>query len=123
MRQLPFLIVLLACSACARHVYSAPAPAPAPEVVLAGNSTATVSRSTAFTGDAVNYLMSRSMAVPVAGISASQLRDSFDEGRDSDRIHRALDILAPRGTPVISADSGRILRIGFNTLGGNCLYT
>ena len=30
--------------------------------------------------------------------------------------------MAPRGTPVISADSGRILRMGFNALGGNSIY-
>jgi murein DD-endopeptidase MepM/ murein hydrolase activator NlpD len=82
-----------------------------------------VSRATASSGDAVNYLLSRNLLIPVAGATLAQLRDSFDEGRDAGRTHRALDILAPRGTPVISADSGRILRIGFNALGGNCIYT
>jgi murein DD-endopeptidase MepM/ murein hydrolase activator NlpD len=72
--------------------------------------------------EVVNYVLSRRLEIPVSGITTSQLRDSFDEGRDGKRVHRALDILAPRGTPVISADSGRILRVGFNSLGGNCIY-
>ena len=72
--------------------------------------------------EAVNYLLSRHLQLPVAGVTTNKLQDSFDEGRDDQRVHRALDILAPRGTPVLSADSGRILRIGFNTLGGNAIY-
>ncbi len=70
----------------------------------------------------MNYVLSRHLEIPVAGMSLSKLSDSFDEGRDSKRVHRALDIMAPRGTPVISADSGRILRVGFNSLGGNSIY-
>jgi peptidoglycan LD-endopeptidase LytH len=70
----------------------------------------------------VNYVLSRSIAIPVAGATLTTLRDSFDEGRDGSRVHRALDIMAPRGTPVISADSGRILRMSFNPLGGNTIY-
>ena len=36
-------------------------------------------------------------------------------------MHEAIDILAPRGTPVIAADSGRLIRIGFNALGANVM--
>ena len=66
--------------------------------------------------------MARGFLLPVAGATVDHLQDTFDEGRDGGRIHKALDILAPRGTPVLSADSGRVLRIGFNNLGGNCIY-
>jgi murein DD-endopeptidase MepM/ murein hydrolase activator NlpD len=72
--------------------------------------------------EAVDYLLARGMIIPVAGASVSQLRDTFDEGRDGGRVHRALDIMAPRGTPVLSADSGRILRISNSPLGGNTIY-
>ena len=122
MRLVTSLLLLTAASACSRHVYSAPVPERAPEVVLAGASIARATSGTISGSDAVNYLLSRHLDIPVAGMLTANLRDSFDEGRDDKRVHRALDILAPRGTPVISADSGRILRVGFNSLGGNSIY-
>jgi murein DD-endopeptidase MepM/ murein hydrolase activator NlpD len=119
------LLLALACAACARQrigVVAPPAPvahASAPRVVLASSTLGNASVSGA---EAVNYILSRGMAIPVAGMTTAQLQDTFDEGRSSGRVHRALDILAPRGTPVIAADSGRVLRVSFNTLGGNTIY-
>ncbi|HEX9484440.1 MAG TPA: peptidoglycan DD-metalloendopeptidase family protein [Gemmatimonadaceae bacterium] len=124
MRKLIVLTLAAAVGGCSRHLYSsaaAPVTAPTP-VVLAGSTGPIASRATVSSADAVDYLLARGMQIPVAGVSVSQLRDSFDEGRDGGRVHRALDIMASRGTPVIAADSGRILRLGFNALGGNCLY-
>src|SRR5687767_7663887 len=37
------------------------------------------------------------MAIPVQGVRASSLRDSFLEGRSGGRTHEAIDIHAPRG--------------------------
>ena len=72
--------------------------------------------------ETVNYILGRGLLVPVAGVAVSQLSDTFDEGRDGGRVHRALDILAPRGTPVLAADDGRVLRVRPNALGGNTVY-
>ncbi len=60
--------------------------------------------------------------VPVDGVQAKDLRDTFNEARDGGRTHRATDILAPRGTPVIAALSGQILRMSQSSLGGITLY-
>ena len=125
MRRPLALALALATSACTRQMYSAApapaAPAPAaPRVVLAGSPA--LAAGSVSSVEAVNYLLARGMAIPVAGMPMSRLRDTFDEGRDAGRVHRALDILAPRGTAVIAADSGHILRIGTNTLGGNVIY-
>jgi murein DD-endopeptidase MepM/ murein hydrolase activator NlpD len=65
---------------------------------------------------------SRKLELPVAGIHAEQLSNSFDEPRDGSRRHRAIDILAPRGTPVLAADDGRVLRVSWNSAGGNTVY-
>lgn len=125
MRPLALLFATLALAACARSgtynpLATAPAPKPAPaHVTLAG---AALGRSAVSSTEAVNYILERGMAIPVAGKTLQQLQDTFDEGRSSGRIHRALDILAPRGTPVIAADSGRILRVSVNALGGNTIY-
>lgn len=60
--------------------------------------------------------------VPVQGVDPDRLPDTFYEKRDGERIHEAQDILAPRGTPVLAAIDGKILRMSQNTLGGITLY-
>ena len=89
-------------------------------MVLAGAPT--LGRSAVSGAEALNYVLTRPLEIPVAGKSMGQLQDTFDEGRDGGRVHRALDILASRGTPVLAADSGRILRVKSNALGGNTIY-
>jgi murein DD-endopeptidase MepM/ murein hydrolase activator NlpD len=43
-------------------------------------------------------------------------------GDGAERTHQAVDILAKRGTPVLAADSGTVLRLTRNTLGGITIY-
>src|SRR5690348_15500577 len=127
-RSVALLLVLASTTACTRTLvrpYPAPVvtarePATRP-VVLAGAPTKP-GRNAVGEEEAVDYLMARGMEIPVAGRTVKDLEDTFDEGRDGGRTHRALDILAPRGTPVLAADSGRILRISENRLGGNTVY-
>ena len=59
--------------------------------------------------------------VPVAGVEPGRVPDGFLAAR-GERVHRAVDILAPRGTPIVAADSGRVYRIRSNALGGNVVY-
>ncbi len=60
--------------------------------------------------------------VPVDGISPGDLRDSFNDARAEGRIHRATDILAPRGTPVLAAISGTVIRMRQNAAGGTTAF-
>ena len=60
--------------------------------------------------------------VPVAGVSPDEVPDNFRAPRGRARIHRAVDIPAPRGTPVLSADDGRVLRLHRNRKGGLTIY-
>lgn len=62
------------------------------------------------------------LMVPVEGIDPAKLPDTFYEKRDGQRIHEAQDILAPRGTPVLAAIDGKVLRMSQNTLGGITIY-
>ena len=67
-------------------------------------------------------LRERGLMVPVAGVAPWQVPDTYDAPREGGRRHDALDILAPRGTPVLAADDGVILRVGTNALGGNVIW-
>jgi len=63
------------------------------------------------------------LIVPVRGVEPSQLRDTYDELRGGNtRPHEALDIPAPRGTPVLSATGGRVLKLFDSKAGGKMVY-
>jgi murein DD-endopeptidase MepM/ murein hydrolase activator NlpD len=62
------------------------------------------------------------LLIPVAGIAASQLSDTFDDLRGGERPHEALDIMASAGTPVIAAAGGRIEKLFRSDDGGNTVY-
>jgi murein DD-endopeptidase MepM/ murein hydrolase activator NlpD len=66
--------------------------------------------------------LGRSFIIPVAGVVSSALHDGFAERRSGGRTHEALDIMAPRGTPVLSAADGRLLRLHTSKAGGLMVY-
>ncbi len=70
----------------------------------------------------VAWLRGRGLLVPVAGIAAAQIVDTYNEARDGARRHHAVDILAPRGAEVLAAEDGVVLRVGTNALGGNVVW-
>lgn len=70
-----------------------------------------------------DYLVERGLMVPVEGVSPEKVPDTYLQPRDGGaRTHQAVDILAKRGTPVLSADSGVVLRLAKSTLGGITIY-
>lgn len=69
----------------------------------------------------VSYAGSSALLLPVEGVRPEELRDSFHAPRSGGRTHHAIDIPAPRGTPVLAAVDGTITKKGWNSLGGNTL--
>lgn len=67
--------------------------------------------------DHASYLL-----IPVEGISAKQLRNSFNDRRGSLRTHQAIDIFAPRNTPVLAVADGKIVKLFNSKRGGLTLY-
>ena len=59
------------------------------------------------------------LAIPVAGVKASQLVDTYTQARAGGaRVHDAIDIMAERGTPVVAAAPGTVENLFFSDGGG-----
>lgn len=65
---------------------------------------------------------SAGLIIPVAGVSSAQLIDTFSAARGDGRVHDAIDIAAPKGTPVLAVAPGKILRLFQSKAGGTTLY-
>ena len=62
------------------------------------------------------------MGLPIAGLRLSDIHDTFNERRGSGRPHEAIDIMAPRGTPVLAVDDGTIRKLFHSRAGGLTVY-
>jgi murein DD-endopeptidase MepM/ murein hydrolase activator NlpD len=62
------------------------------------------------------------LLIPVAGVRFENLQNTFKDSRSEGRIHDAIDIIAPRGTPVIACTDGRIVKLFQSVRGGITLY-
>lgn len=69
-----------------------------------------------------SYLARLNLAVPVKGVKPEQLLDTFKDARSEGRVHDAIDIPAPAGTPVIAVAEGEIIKLSPSERGGTTIY-
>ncbi len=62
------------------------------------------------------------LIIPVQGVQPEHLTDTFDDARSEGRVHDAIDIVAPAGTPVLAATDGKILKLFQSDRGGTAIY-
>ncbi len=72
--------------------------------------------------DAVATAVHGKLLVPVQGIKTASLSDTYDQPRGNQRHHEALDIMAPKGTPVVAAADGKVAKLFTSKPGGTTLY-
>jgi peptidoglycan LD-endopeptidase LytH len=120
-RTRPFRSVLARAAALAALLLAAAAPGAAAQQQGLVHLSALL-RS--ITGDAAAERASadRRLAIPVLGIRPEQLRDTYNASRSGGRRHDAIDIHAPRGTPVLAASDGEIIKLHSGARGGISLY-
>lgn len=71
----------------------------------------------------LDALKSEGPIIPVAGVALKDLYDSYDDARGGgSRKHEAMDIMAARNTPVLSALSGVLLKYHNSVAGGLTIY-
>jgi peptidoglycan LD-endopeptidase LytH len=72
--------------------------------------------------EAIGAVARRNLLIPVEGVPARQLTDTFNDSRALGRRHDAIDIMAPRGTEVRAADDGTIAKLFTSKAGGLTIY-
>src|SRR6185369_13629137 len=63
-----------------------------------------------------------SLIIPVTGVKPGALLDTFSDARGEGRVHDAIDIMAAKGTPVIAADDGKVVKLFTSKQGGLTVY-
>jgi murein DD-endopeptidase MepM/ murein hydrolase activator NlpD len=102
---------------------ASPIASPAPDFSpLAGASPPASHTSPPAEPPVAAYSSGSRLVMPVAGVRPEQLSDTFTQSRSEGRTHNAIDIIAPRGTPVRAAVDGPIVKLFRSERGGITLY-
>jgi murein DD-endopeptidase MepM/ murein hydrolase activator NlpD len=113
-----------AAAASSQAAPPAVAPAPPQQAQVAAPAPSSDLPAVRDRGDAqgADLLARRPLEVPVVGIAPGSLADHYEQRRGGDRQHEAIDILAPKGTPVVAVDDGKVVKLFNSKPGGLTVY-
>ena len=69
-----------------------------------------------------SYVGTLKLIIPVVGVRSDQLLDTFADARSEGRVHDAIDIPAPAGTPVVAVADGELIKLFQSERGGTTIY-
>ncbi len=121
MRVIPLLILLAACTGESERTLEGAAPQ-APDTLIVLPTPGPAAPAVDPLPPPTAPTPAGRLLIPVAGVAADDLQDTFTDARSENRVHDAIDIMAPRGTPVLAAADGRILRLFLSEKGGKTIY-
>jgi murein DD-endopeptidase MepM/ murein hydrolase activator NlpD len=97
--------------------------ATAGEIALTPRVTGAAPEGPTIGRDPIAELRRQHLRLPVAGADVDAMEGGFGERRGGgSRGHEAVDILAPRHTPVHAVDGGRVAKLFFSKAGGITIY-
>jgi len=72
--------------------------------------------------DPIQELRRRGLQLPVDEMAVEALKGGFSQQRNGARTHEAIDIPAPRHTPIRAVEGGTIVKLFVSRAGGNTIY-
>ncbi len=67
-------------------------------------------------------LFATGFPLPIEAFPKEKLRDTFNASRGRHKRHHAIDLGAPKGTPIVAVSDGKIERLGRDRRGGIVVY-
>lgn len=91
------------------------------EVAVAASDPVPTDRHPRTIDEAIVELRRRHLRLPLDDVKIETMKGEFDERRTG-HAHEAVDMLAPRDTPIHAVEDGTIAKLFFSKAGGNTIY-
>lgn len=77
---------------------------------------------TIWRSDPIGELQRHHLRLPIDDANAKKMKGGFAERRDGSRAHEAVDLVAPRFTPIHAVEDGTVAKLFSSKAGGTTVY-